>query len=68
MAWMVIGFYIKIEAVEDFDFTAKKTLHTSKAKKRHLSPISKSADLKDQARRFVEDWPTIPNFQVAWSG
>lgn len=42
---MVIGFYIKIEAVEDFDFTAKKNLHTAKLKenKRHLSPISKSA-------------------------
>ena len=45
MAWMVIGFYIKIEAVEDFDFTAKQNLHTAKFKKnkRHLSPISKSA-------------------------
>lgn len=33
MAWMVIGFYIKIEAVEDFDFTAKQNLHTAKLKK-----------------------------------
>ena len=34
-------FHIKIEAVEDFDFAAKKNLHVKK--KRHLSPISKSA-------------------------
>lgn len=70
MAWMVIGFYIKIEAVEDFDFTAKKNLHTAKLKDKQTTSFADQqiSDLKDQARRFVEDWPTIPSFQVAWSG